>query len=471
MSKGLEIFETSSVNYKDRFDSEYFLKKYIQVYSLINKNNNDDIHSLGLVTDGNHLTIAESYADESGVRYLRGQDISGDFLTDSNSVFIPQAEYDKLKRSHIFCNDVLVTIVGANTGQTAIVVNPPEKLTANCKLGIVRVTNNAISQLYLHVFLASKYGQYQIKRLIRGGGQTGLILPDFRSLKIVRFSSGFEKLISNISVNVYRLIDLSRELYSHTETILLQELGEFESRSDLGKVVTAVKTLKNSFEDSGRFDAEYYQPKYTKIEYSLKQYKYGWDVLENVFTIHDTNVKPKDNVVYKYIELADIGSSGDVTGCTETVGIELPSRARRRVHTNQLLVSSIEGSLQSCALVPSEYDNGLCSTGFYVVSSDIINPETSLVLFKSKPIQAFMKKICSGTILTAMTKEEFKLLPIPIVDKKVQAIISEKVQESFKLRKQSKMLLEAAKKAVEIAIEENEAAAIKYLNNIGVGES
>ena len=41
------------------------------------------------------------------------------------------------------------------------------------------------------------------------------------------------------------------------------------------------------------------------------------------------------------------------------------------------------------------------------------------------------------------------------------------MQESFKLRSESQRLLEVAKTAVEIAIEENEENALKYINEYG----
>ena len=100
--------------------------------------------------------------------------------------------------------------------------------------------------------------------------------------------------------------------------------------------------------------------------------------------------------------------------------MDLPTRARRKVKRGQAIVSSIEGSLQSCALITDEYDNALCSTGFYVVDSAKINPETLLVLFKSEPMQALMKQRCSGTILTAISKDEFLSMPLPLIADDVQ---------------------------------------------------
>ena len=47
----------------------------------------------------------------------------------------------------------------------------------------------------------------------------------------------------------------------------------------------------------------------------------------------------------------------------------------------------------------------------------------------------------------------------------IQTEIQTKVTESFSLRKQSKHLLECAKRAVEIAIEEDEETATKWLES------
>lgn len=54
-------------------------------------------------------------------------------------------------------------------------------------------------------------------------------------------------------------------------------------------------------------------------------------------------------------------------------------------------------------------------------------------------------------------------IPIPILDGEIQKDIAEKVQNSFALRRQSKQLLEYAKQAVEMAIEQGEDAALVWL--------
>ena len=144
-------------------------------------------------------------------------------------------------------------------------------------------------------------------------------------------------------------------------------------------------------------------------------------------------------------------------------GQDLPSRARRKVATGDVIVSSIEGALDSIALIDEEYDQALCSTGFYVINSQAFNSETLLVLLKSIVGQLQLKKGCSGTILTAINKDEFSKVILPILAAEKQIQIQQKVVESFELRKQSKHLLECAQRAVEIAIEKDEQTAIDYL--------
>lgn len=140
----------------------------------------------------------------------------------------------------------------------------------------------------------------------------------------------------------------------------------------------------------------------------VKSYKNGYKPLGEIIRIKDKNFTPKDETAYKYIELANISANGNINGFIEARGKELPTRARCRVNSGDVIVSSIEGALSSIALVTDDLDNALCSTGFFVIDSDKINSETLLVLLKSSVGQLQLKKGCSGTILTAIGNEEFK---------------------------------------------------------------
>ena len=147
----------------------------------------------------------------------------------------------------------------------------------------------------------------------------------------------------------------------------------------------------------------------------------------------------------------------------EEIGKELPTRARRKVSTGDVIVSSIEGSLSSIALITKEYNNVLCSTGFYVINSESYNSETLLCLLKSIAGQMQLKKGCTGTILTAINKDEFSRIILPQISDQTQETIKDKITSAYKNRTKSKQLLEIAKQGVEMAIEQDEETAEEWI--------
>ena len=68
-----------------------------------------------------------------------------------------------------------------------------------------------------------------------------------------------------------------------------------------------------------------------------------------------------------------------------------------------------------------------------------------------------------GSIILHWRKEEIEKVVVPIIDFKKQQQIASFVEESFHLKAESEILLEVAKKAVEMAIEEGEGEAMEYL--------
>ncbi len=309
---------------------------------------------------------------------------------------------------------------------------------------------------YLTAFLNTTYGVRQIKARARQSiNQTNVNPEEVKEIEIPLLSEKLQKAIQSNYRSAHENLVAAQEEYKLAEDILNSSLGI----ADFADESCSIKTLSDSFMQSGRLDAEYYQPKYEKILLQLN----AKETISSLCNLYDSNFVPDTNTEYEYIELSNVGLSGDISSVEKIIGGELPSRARRIVQKGQVIVSSVEGSLSSCALINSEFDGALCSTGFYVINSDKINSETLLVLFKSEPIQSLLKQRCSGTILTAISKDEFLNMPLPLINNVVQKEISVKVQESFRLRKEAKRLLDNAIKAIEMAIETDEETALNGL--------
>ncbi|MCG9131554.1 hypothetical protein J5I95_07730, partial [Candidatus Poribacteria bacterium] len=108
------------------------------------------------------------------------------------------------------------------------------------------------------------------------------------------------------------LTEVSKVRYTEAQTLLLSELGltDYQPKHQL----TFVKTFSDT-ERAERIDADYFQPKYDKIVSAIKSYSGGSDTLENLVQLKDRNYNPHVETKYKYIELANIGSNGEITDC------------------------------------------------------------------------------------------------------------------------------------------------------------
>ena len=445
-----KVFNTSTL----RYDSEYYQKEYLLIDRYL-KNNKDrflNAAKLGLTVDASAFYPSlEPYYNKGETPFIRVSDVKT-YINYETCVKIPQMgdDFKTLNLCHL--GDIVLT-KGGRVGTAGLITQ--DSYVTRDLIFINSSKLKRIDYVSLYLYLCTHFAYKQMIRSSSMTAQPHLTITLIRDLPIFNFSIPMKQMLLNVYEYCENMINNSKSLYNYANKILEKELNIYKFNDDS----KSIKSISNSFLRFGRLDAEYYQPIYDKITQTLNTN----DTIKSLCTINDQNYSPKDESRYQYIELANVGISGEISDVEVLLGKDLPSRARQIVKAGQVIVSSVEGSLQSCALVTDEFDGALCSTGFYVVDSNSINSETLLILFKSKPIQALMKQRCSGTILTAINKEEFASIPFPQIDLGVQEKISKKVKESFELRRKSKSLLEYAKIAVEIAIEQSEEDAIAWL--------
>lgn len=449
--EGLEISEvlfSETIKNKDfRIDSQYYTQAPIKNPILKYKKIGEVIHS------SQYGISIEMNEDGHGYPIYRMNELHN-MLCDLEVNKYADITHDEYQRFALKNRDVLFNRTNSFewVGRTGVYYqNDDVERTFASYLVRFNPIESVILPEYLCAFLNSKEGVRDIKRRARQSiNQTNVNPEEVKEIEIPVLDIDFQLQIKEHfeKANSCRLKSLS--LYKDAENQLLDELGLKGWRPNNAPV--NIKQLKESYLASGRLDAEYYQPKYEDYATFISNYKGGADALGKVCTLNEKNFNPIENQEYKYIELSNIGNSGEITGCTTSIGAKLPSRARRLVRMNDVIVSSIEGSLQSVALVTDEYDMALCSTGFYVVKSETINPETLLVLFKSEPMQNLLKQGCSGTILTAIGRNELQNIVMPKIRKEVQSEIATYVQKSISLRNEAKQLLESAKLKVEDTI-------------------
>ena len=432
---------------------------------------------LEYVPIGNILTASqygisiEMNEEGAGTRIYRMNEI-GNILCDRDVSKYAELSQAEVSAYRLEDRDVLFnrTNSQAFVGRTGIYRQYSEEDTVFASYLVrVKPDPSKVTPEYLTAFLNTKYGMQDVKRRSRISiNQSNVNAEELKRVEIPLLCQYLQSRITRFFDIAFELLRESSQLYSMAEVRLLAEIGllEWDPSSPL-----TFEVYYSELQEAGRFDAEYFQPKYQEVIDAIKGYVGGWDALGNLVEVKAQNFVPADEEEYRYIELANIGGSGEITGCMEDLGKALPTRARRRVAEGDVIVSSIEGSLESIALIDAEYDQALCSTGFHVINSLKLNSETLLVLLKSVAGQLQLKRGSSGTILTAINRDAFSQVALPLVSEGAQAEIREMVTESRELRQESKYLLACAIRAVEMAIEQDEESAIAWLERETLGTS
>lgn len=447
---------TTIIDY--RIESEYFAKKFLKNEKLLFNIPHKKFNQIATISNGRAYS-SEAFSGKGEIYISKIGDVTNKREIDVWEK-VSQEEFCLQKGALLKDGDILMTLTGdpPDVGKVNMVFPYNRRCTWNQRVAkIERLGNDYISNYALYAVLSSEICRMQMERFAKGIRQRNLGNDCFSFVEIPVLCLKLQQVLDHFIQHHINLLNEAKEQYITAEQLLLSTLGISDFAPPPQYI--SVKQFSESCGFSGRWDAEYYQPKYAEYANALKT----TETVQTICNLNDKNFIPDENVEYDYIELANVGDTGNISNVKKILGKELPSRARRQVKTGQVIIASVEGSLQSCALITEEYNNALCSTGFYVLDSNILNSETLLVLFKSEPIQALLKQRCSGTILTAITKEELLSMHLPQIDVTVQKEIAIRVQESFVQRRKAQLLLEYAKRAVEIAIEQDEETTMKWL--------
>lgn len=249
----------TSVLAAGRFDAEFFQPEFVANAASLMCVETEPLPAVAAVSDGNHLAVSHDFRTDpsDAVRYLRGQDLGGYVLGERSPVFVGQATYDRLVRSHIMPGDVLLSIVGT-VGALSLVPDDAPPLTGSCKIAILRPKSGKIAPAYLAAFLSSRHGRAQIKRLTRGAVQTGLILADMGQLRVARLGA-LEEEISRRVGKAERALRAARNELRQVGDYLPMRWGFVPPAVDdlLGRSV-ALEEMNRA----RRWDAEYYSPEY-----------------------------------------------------------------------------------------------------------------------------------------------------------------------------------------------------------------
>lgn len=361
--------------------------------------------------------------------------------------------------------DLVITKVGSPC-YTSLVEDYDLVALSRTVLGIKRIRD--IDPYYLLIFLRSYYGFQQLLRQRELTIQYQLTLDRVKKLRIYKARQDFQNCIRKAVLKYLKLISVSKSLYQQAKDLLLSELNLKDWQPT--EETVAVKSFAESFLSSGRFDAEYYQPKFDQLIERLEE-KVELTLLGDLLTLNQKGRQPD------YIE-----ENKDFSGCFPVINSKYVRAgevilsdnryARMPEGDNPLIIQKNDvlfngtgvGTVGRCA--PYFYEQeALPDTEVTVLRSDILDPVYLSIYLNSIAGQLQVQKHLQGTsgIIRVYPGDIAQFL-IWNAPESVQQKIRSKVEASHQKREQSKQLLEIGKTGVERAIETDEVTATAWMN-------
>jgi type I restriction enzyme S subunit len=246
------------------------------------------------------------------------------------------------------------------------------------------------------------------------------------------------------------LIANSESIYSQAENLLLEELGLKDFKPKYEKTYTA--KLSDAF-SAHRIDIEL-QPLRKFILSIQKGIEPG---SEN----YRDEGKP-------FIRVSNLSKYGFTDRDQKYLSEELYQQLRETYEPKQGDFLLTKDATPGIAYVVKEKIEGIISSGILrlQINDSEINKEYLALCINSIVGKMQVERDCGGSVILHWKPEQVKRLQIPILPLSIQQEIASLVQQSHEARKKAKELLELAKRAVEIAIEEGEEKAIDFLSRI-----
>lgn len=482
--EGLEISEVMlgevlMDNANKRIDSDYFKKQFLNFFD-----NVPSLRPLGDFVEDGYRVVYENteiidvrIAKEKGCPvFLQATDINTPFINRNNLHYVDETEWVRYPKGRIKKGEILIEVKG-KVEKVAIVPDDfPEKTLVSGSLYKMSV-NKKISKHVLLCYLISKYGvafkdRYKSNLLI-----SFISKSDLYRIPVPDFSVEFQNKIDAVFARIIDCQTQSKILYAEAEGTLLEELGLKETdnsvigmpycdvltcNNDSSAPCVAIRSLSD-FVNSGRLDAEYYQPKYDDLFSRLS--KFESKRLGDMVQIHksiEPGSEAYQNKGIPFIRVSNLSKFGFSDTEIHLSPDEYGEVIRPKQNT---ILLSKDGSVGIAYKV--EQDMNVITSGAILhltITDNEFMPDYLTLVLNSVIVGMQAERDAGGSIIQHWKPSEIENVIIPKLSQEIQQEITNKVKESFALRRESKRLLNLAKTAVETAIEQGENVALRLLD-------
>ncbi|NLE61935.1 MAG: hypothetical protein GX616_26570 [Planctomycetes bacterium] len=168
------------------------------------------------------------------------------------------------------------------------------------------------------------------------------------------------------------------------------------------------------------------------------------DCCRDIETVDPTKAPTEE---FTYIDIASINTTeGRVESPQTLIGENAPSRARQKVHADDVLVSTVRPNLRQTAMVPKKHDGQVCSTGFAVLrpAPDKLDPLYLYTITRDPWFTNTLVSMTSGANYPAVRHKDVFTVRVPVPPIALQREFAKKAKAVHQLQDRMR---EAAKES------------------------
>ncbi|WP_105244347.1 restriction endonuclease subunit S [Psychrobacter sp. Marseille-P5312] len=381
------------------------------------------IEELCKVVDCEHKTAP--YVDESDYLVVRTSNIrDGQLVMESMKYTTLEGYNEWTSRAVPEYGDVLFTRE-APAGESCLVPSDT-KVCMGQRMVMLRPHKSEVDPVFLSMILNTKRTKNDIYRLSIGSTVSRINIADIRKLKVASPPLPEQQKIAKILTTWDKAINATERLIDNSKQ---------QKKSLMQQLLTGKKRL---LDDNGkRFEGEFNQHRLSELV-NIDKKSLGKNTPENY--------------EFEYISLSDV-STGTISKSLERhVFSSAPSRARRIVKENDLLLATVRPNLKGFAKARKEHDGFVASTGFAVLSAkkDVSSDYVYHYLF-SHHLTGQINALVVGSNYPAINSSDvgsLKILCPPLEEQQKIATVLTNADREIELLEQQLADLQQEKKAL-----------------------
>lgn len=452
------LSDVQSDNPTLRVDSGYFGKAALEVEQQVKGLPHAPIGdlSVSVLSFGAYaLTNQVQYQDE-GIPFLRCADIKDGFVSLADTLHVNEAAHTLLYKSRVSPETVLLTMSGT-VGETAVAL-PEWTYPINSNQDIAKIRTSGLNPYYLAAFLGSHHGRAQVDRLPVGSVQQHIFLSMIERLLVARLGQGLEERIGTLARRAYLGREEVSSVLAQAELDLLDllHLHDWSPSEPLTYTRSAAAVA-----EAGRMDAAYFAPKYDEIAQRLRATGHSLALGDEATAFICRGTQPD----YGEGDMPVVNSKHVRTNrVLLDSGNRLASGGRVRIRYGDVLINGTGVGTIGRAAPYLHGQEAVPDNHVTIVRLDGIDPIFLSVFLNSSIGQQQIERMISGSSgQVELYPADIRRILIWRAPEDVQRRVAARVRAAFSLEAESTRLLAAAKRAVEIAIEDGEGTALAYI--------